>query len=275
MTHIFLDIDGTLIDYDNTLPQSAIAAIRQARANGHAVYTVTGRSKTEMYPQLLDIGFDGYIGANGNYVEVGDTVVRHETIPAREEKRMVDWLHERGLEFFLEANSGLYASEQFETRGQRTMQAYSKQKGEDLGANAVRQAFPKMLFGKDLYRKDVNKISFILNDYHDYEQAQAAFANYTVNTWGGVGEEALFGDIALPNVDKRTGIQALMAYVGADPKDTMAFGDAKVDIPMLEWAAVGVAMGNGGPKIKAMADYVTDDVKHDGLQKAFQHFKLI
>ncbi|MCW6677302.1 HAD hydrolase family protein [Aerococcaceae bacterium NML130460] len=28
---IFLDIDGTLIDYDMTLPDSAVAAIRQAR----------------------------------------------------------------------------------------------------------------------------------------------------------------------------------------------------------------------------------------------------
>ncbi|MDO4680356.1 MAG: Cof-type HAD-IIB family hydrolase [Aerococcus sp.] len=275
MTYVFLDIDGTLVDYDNSLPQSAIDAIKQAQANGHFVCTVTGRSKAEMYEEIVSIGFDGYIGANGNYVEVGDTVVRHKSIAPEDERKMVDWLHQEGLEFFLEANSGLYGSEHFEERGQSTMQAYAKQKGSQFGEHAVRQAFPLMKFGKALYRDDVNKISFILDDYADYERAVDIFSDFSVNTWGGVGETALFGDIALPNVDKRTGIQALLDYTGAVDAQTIAFGDAKVDIPMLEFADVGVAMGNGGPEIKAMADYVTADVLNDGLKKAFQHFYLI
>ena len=35
---IFIDVDGTLLDYENKLPQSAVIAIQQARANGHKVY---------------------------------------------------------------------------------------------------------------------------------------------------------------------------------------------------------------------------------------------
>ena len=30
---IFLDVDGTLVDYHNRIPESAIKAIRQAREN--------------------------------------------------------------------------------------------------------------------------------------------------------------------------------------------------------------------------------------------------
>lgn len=45
---IFLDVDGTLVDYDNRIPESAIQAIRQARGNGHLIYVCTGRSKAEM-----------------------------------------------------------------------------------------------------------------------------------------------------------------------------------------------------------------------------------
>ncbi|MDO4670150.1 MAG: HAD family hydrolase [Aerococcus sp.] len=275
MTYIFLDVDGTLVDYDNTLPPSAVVAIKQAQANGHFVATVTGRSKAEMYPEIQGIGFDGYIGANGNYVEVHDQVVRHETISVADERWMVEWLHAHQLEFFLEANSGLYGSEHFEERGQRTMQAYAKQKGTNLGNQAVRKAFPAMRFGERLYRDDVNKISFILNDYADYERAVRTFSAFTVSTWGGAGETALFGDIALPNVNKETGIKTLLAAVGGDQKDTIAFGDAKVDIPMLEFANIGVAMGNGGKEIKQMADYITADVADDGLKKAFEHFHLI
>lgn len=51
--------------------------------------------------------------------------------------------------------------------------------------------------------------------------------------------------------------------------------DAKIDIPMLKYCAFGVAMGNGGEEIKAMADYVTDSVEKDGIYKAFAYLNLI
>ena len=60
-----------------------------------------------------------------------------------------------------------------------------------------------------------------------------------------------------------------------DISDTIAFGDAKIDIPMFECCAFGVAMGSGGEEIRACADYVTDDVDKDGLYKAFVHLGLI
>ena len=44
---------------------------------------------------------------------------------------------------------------------------------------------------------------------------------------------------------------------------------------MLDYCAVGVAMGNGGPEILAMADLVTDDVEADGLYKAFDKLGLL
>ena len=42
---IFLDVDGTIIDYDNHIPESAVVAIRKAREKGHLVYVGTGRSR--------------------------------------------------------------------------------------------------------------------------------------------------------------------------------------------------------------------------------------
>ena len=44
---------------------------------------------------------------------------------------------------------------------------------------------------------------------------------------------------------------------------------------MLEYCEIGVAMGNGGPEILAMADFVTDDVESDGLYKAFDQLGLL
>lgn len=275
---IFLDVDGTLVDYHNVVPDSAVAAIQQARTNGHKVLLVTGRSKAESYDELMTIGLDGYIGGNGSYVEYDGEEVFHQTLSLEETTNIIDWLKDRGLEYYVEANTGLFASENFAERGKPVMMEYIGRKGQDVPADfEVTDAMPDLIFGRadEGYRDDVNKISFILESYADYEAACDRFSDYKVGTWGGHGETALFGDVALPNIDKAVAIDKLIRTIGVDQADTMAFGDAKVDIPMLEYSAIGVAMGNGGPEIKAMADYITSPVDEDGLYQAFQHFGLL
>lgn len=273
---IFLDVDGTLVDYKGRIPESAVTAVRLARQRGHKVYICTGRSRAEVYPEIWDIGLDGMIGGNGNYVEDYGQVIMHRCLSLEECRGIVDWLHERKLEFYLECNAGLFGSENFETAGEPVIQKYSQRKGrEESDSMTVRDAFPKMIFGEELYRDDVNKISFILDSYKDYTEAAAAFPALKAGTWGGAGETALFGDLALKEIDKAYAMDVLLEYLNASVEETIAFGDAKVDIPMLEHSSVGVAMGNGGEEIRAMADYVTDDVEHDGLWKAFSHMGLI
>lgn len=52
---VFLDVDGTLIDYEAKLPASAAKAVDQARANGHKVYICTGCSKAEILQRIYVI----------------------------------------------------------------------------------------------------------------------------------------------------------------------------------------------------------------------------
>ncbi len=222
---IFLDVDGTLVDYENRLPASAVRAIRQARNSGHRVYICTGRSRAEVYPQLWEIGLDGMIGGNGSYVEDHGHVVMHRLIT--------------------------------------------------LEQCTVRSVFPDMIFDGKLYRDDLNKVSFLLSDYQDYVDAKAAFPDLKAGTWGGKDEEALFGDLGVKDIDKAVAVEALLSYIHGNREDTIAFGDAKVDLPMLECCALGVAMGNGGPEIRAAADYVTAPVDQDGLYQAFEALGLL
>lgn len=273
---IFLDVDGTLVDYENKLPESAVDAVRQARKNGHRVYISTGRSKAEVYQELWDIGLDGMIGGNGSYVEHHEQVILHRMITKEQCGRIVDWLHGRGLEFYLESNSGLFASEHFEESCEETIQEYSRRKGM-AGAEkmTVRSVFPHMIYGGELYRDDLNKVSYKLNSYQDFLDTKAQFPDMENGTWGGAGETALFGDLGVKGITKGNAIECLLNYLGADRKDTIAFGDAKIDIPMLEYCEIGVAMGNGGAEIKAMADYITDAVDEDGIYHAFRHLALI
>lgn len=272
---LFIDVDGTLVNYENHLPDSAVDAIRKARANGHRVYICTGRSKAEVYPPLWEIGLDGMIGGNGAYVEDEGLIVLHKLITAAQCRHIVDWLHGRGLEFYLESNSGLFASEHFEERAQRTIKEYAGRKGRDTADVTIRSVFPDMVFGGELYRDDVNKVSFVLDSYQDHLDSIEEFPDLFPGTWGGAGETALFGDLGVKGITKASAVEALLKYLGVDSKDTIAFGDAKVDIPMFECCAVSVCMGSGGEEAKAAADFVTDSVDDDGLYKAFVKLGLI
>lgn len=275
---IFLDVDGTLVDYDNHLPQSAINAIKKARRNGHLIYVCTGRSRAEIQKNIWEMGIDGMIGGNGSYVEDCNEVIMHRLIPPSEAKHIVNWLHERGLEFYLESNNGLFASENFREAARPVMRVYSMRKGktaEEVVDLEAEDALHGLVYGAPLYRDDLNKVSFILRDYQDHLESILEFPNLEANTWGGRGETALFGDLGVKDITKAHAIDALLEHLKADKKDTIAFGDAKIDIPMLEYCNLGVAMGNGGPEILAMADMVTDDVEEDGLYKAFKKLELI
>lgn len=273
---IFLDVDGTLVDYEGNLPASAVKAIRQARAKGHRVYLCTGRSKAENSQEIWDVGFDGYIGGNGSYVEDEGDVVMHQLITPEQCLHIVDWLHSRGLEFYLESNNGLFGSEHFRERALPVMQEYSRRKGNsDADSLQASSQFMRKILDGELYRDDVNKVSFILNSYQDHLDSIAEFPDLEPGTWGGKGEIALFGDLGVKDITKAHAIEVLLGYLGADRADTIAFGDAKVDIPMLEYCVFGVAMGNGGEEIRAMADLVTDDVDKDGIYNAFEKLGLL
>lgn len=275
---IFLDVDGTLVDYHNRIPESAVLAIRQARANGHKVFVCTGRSRAEMQPELWEIGLDGMIGGNGSYVEYNEEVIMHQMISKEDSRAIVDWLHERGLEFYLESNNGLFASENFKEAACPVMRRYVMQKGKtaaEVEHMEAEDALHGLVYGGELYRDDLNKVSFILNSYQDHLDSAKAFPNLKAGTWGGRGETALFGDLGVKDITKAHAIDVILEHLQDSREDTIAFGDAKVDIPMLECCKIGVSMGNGGPEILAMADMVTDDVEEDGLYNAFAKLGLM
>ena len=82
-------------------------------------------------------------------------------------------------------------------------------------------------------------------------------------------------DIIPKQGGKITGIRIYLDRNGIDRSQTMAFGDGENDIEMLEYVGIGIAMGNGSDAVKAAADYITDTVENNGIEKALKHFGLI
>lgn len=69
-------------------------------------------------------------------------------------------------------------------------------------------------------------------------------------------------------IDKGGALRQALSKLNIKSEECIAFGDAENDISMLEYAGIGVAMGNGSKAIKEAADEITDDNEHDGIAKA-------
>ncbi len=274
---VFLDVDGTLIDYEAKCPDSAKEAVRKAREAGHKVYICTGCSKAEILQRDLP-ALDGMIGGNDAYVEDDGQVVMHQGLTAQQTRDIVDWCRKRGLGLYLESNAGMFCDDNMIVQGPEAMVKYTMGKGADLSQakDSSSQFLSQMIHlpYEDMGRDDVNKISFILSAYQDHLDSATRFPDLIANTWGGKGEHALYGDLGPAGITKKHAIEVLLTHLGADIADTISFGDAKIDLSMFELCAYNVAMGNGGPEIKAAADLVTADVNDDGLYKAFESLGL-
>lgn len=76
----FFDIDGTLTsEIDGSIPQSAITAIRKARANGNLMFLNTGRCIQNVEPRFKEVGFDGFVCGCGTDIYCDGKNLLHVT----------------------------------------------------------------------------------------------------------------------------------------------------------------------------------------------------
>lgn len=75
-------------------------------------------------------------------------------------------------------------------------------------------------------------------------------------------------------INKGNAIRILCKLYGIDKDDVIAIGDNENDISMIEYAGMGIAMGNASESLKERADYITGDYLDDGVAQAIEKFIL-
>ena len=81
-------------------------------------------------------------------------------------------------------------------------------------------------------------------------------------------------EILSPESTKRSGVQVLLDHYGLEAKQAVAFGDADVDVDMLQYCGLGVAMGNAPKQVKEAADFVTASNDEEGIYIALNGLRL-
>jgi Cof subfamily protein (haloacid dehalogenase superfamily) len=77
-----------------------------------------------------------------------------------------------------------------------------------------------------------------------------------------------FINVTSPSASRQRCFEEFLKVYSVRAEDVMAIGDATADIPFLELAGTGVAMGNAEGAVKQAANYVTRHVDQDGFAYA-------
>lgn len=268
---IFFDVDGTLVQFDGTMPPSTKEALRRARENGHKLVICTGRSKFQIYPWLLEQKFDGIVAAAGAYVEWQGQCISHKTVSAEALRSFVSFFSKERIPYCLQTVQGAIAT----SENEHAILTLFEEKF-CVTKEQVRQVFGGMTLDEEPeQRTDIEKMIYYDSPYPVSEIAEALAPAFDVTVTSFAQADESSGEVTLAGITKSCGMKRLMGYAGYTQGDTIAFGDGFNDLDMLQFAGLGIAMGNAVEPVRNVADKVTACVDEDGILCALSELALI
>lgn len=259
---LFFDIDGTLLTPPPfTIPDSARLALEKAQAQGHLTFINSGRTFAMIPSEIKALGFDGYVCGCGTQIYMHDELLHSCSIPHSLCTKIVEMLRKCKIAAFFERSDGILndgmsiqhpvITSLRKIVSVRDLSLFS-------GELAQTYQFDKFLAAlfpdsdRETFRSFCEENGLVMfdhgNDY--YEVTQAAYS-------------------------KATGIQFLLERLQLPLENSYAFGDSNNDLPMLQYAANSIAMGNAMPEILPYCTYQTTDIFDNGIYNALEHFQLM
>lgn len=265
---LFFDVDGTLTSFDpddmtdkdfNAIhPSKAVVdAFGRLRNAGHQAFICTGRPLWLVADGLRALNPAGIVAMAGATLEVEGRVVHEDFFDEDIVEELARRIAVAGGEALFETNGATYS-----------LEPVGVEQSFLLGAGVVHSVDQMRVDGRLRVGKvciNACDLARVANDDGFIER------EFELCNTGGQNRE-----LSPKGIDKGVGVARALAYLGREENArTFGFGDSGNDLGMLAAVETAVAMGNAMPEVKAVADYVTDDVTHDGTVAAMRHFGLI
>lgn len=251
----FFDVDGTVYSHESKcVPESTIEALKALRKKGIKTFLATGRhfSEIDEFP-VGKIPFDGYVMLTGQLCTDGKrNVIFGNAIDGADAECLLNEFKKKEMPVMLVEKDKLYINlvNEIVINGQAEISSPIPEVMEYKG-DPVYQII--CYGGKELEMELIPKLP-----------------NCKITRWCPFGI-----DVISKTGGKVTGIKKMLEVHGIGQEEVIAFGDGENDIEMLQFAGIGVAMGNAEPEVKAVADYVTTDIDDDGILNALKHFEIL
>ena len=274
---IILDIDGTLTNSQKEITPETKEALMKAQKAGIRLAIASARSQNGLarFGRWLDFEHNHgvLICYNGGLIvdaQTGETIYS-KAMPKELAKEILEYLKQFDVMPMVDKGKYMYLNDvyhapihfngnafdviKYETRSNEFLICEIR----DL-AEWVDFEVPKILVAMepDLLNEIEDKLTDPFKDRAKVGRTAPFYFEY--NALG---------------VDKAIAMKDAFASLGIGYDEMMAFGDAQNDAGMIKAVKYGIAMGNAVPEAKEAADYITDDIGHDGVYKALEHFGLI
>jgi len=244
----FFDIDNTLLDHKtNEIPQSALTAIAELRRTGHTVVIATGRSYGHAEPYVKQINPSYVITQNGARILKEEQEVLTIPLARAPLVELFNWIRAQGHPFGVNHSEESYISD-------LTPIVTVPLRGVEI---AIQTDDPFYL------REDVYQGWLFFDESLDaqlFPSILARFPDFDLVRWHKTAV-----DVLPKAINKWTGCQWVMAQTGFKPEQAIAFGDGLNDMEMLKGVGLGIAMDNGHPELKAIANLIAPALHLDGI----------
>ena len=258
---IVLDLDGTLLTDEKVISEKTMQTLKQAEAQGHHIMIATGRPyrASEVYYRQLGlttpiVNFNGaFVHHPGN--RSWQTI--HETISLPVVKEVIDAMQPFSVHNIVaEVMDEVYMH-------------YHDEKLLDIFGFGD----PTITQGDIRQYLQVNPTSLLIQAN---EETVDPIRRHLGDVHAEVIDHRRWGapwhvvEIVRHGLNKAVGISHVSKWMDIPQERIIAFGDEDNDLEMIDYAGVGVAMGNGIERLKSIADEVTLTNNEDGIAQVLK-----
>ena len=261
---VFLDIDGTLVTPNYPLSDFVKKGIKKARENGHLIFLCTGRNRVGIESIMSD-DFDGCICSAGGYLEIKGEMIETTYLDKEEVEQARKVFEQNHMLYNLESTYMTFASDELR---HYFAHALLGDEGTNSEFERLKEQQKKEYHMIDISKyqdQGIHKLCFIAFSREDIEKTKILLPNYHFIVHEMFSQHSINGEIIKKGMDKGLAIKKIVETLHMKMEDTIAFGDGRNDLEMLEEVNTGVAMGNAVPEAKAVANEVCQDVIDDGI----------